>query len=234
MINNKRVIALIPARGGSKSIPKKNIKLLGGKPLIAWTIEVAQNTVEIDRVIVSTDCEDISDVSKKYGAEVQVRPRELAKDDSLVIDTIRYTLNRLKEEGEQAEYLVLLEPTAPFRKAEDISNCINLLVEGEYDSVATFTEAELNPHRAWKIENDEVRTFINGTIPWLPRQKLPRAYQLNGAVYVIRINKVDEDSVGLVLEKSGAVIMPKERSIDIDHYIDLLIAEQIINGGNNK
>lgn len=229
MIDNKRIVALIPARCGSKSIPKKNIALLAGKPLIGWSIEAAINTKEIDRVIVSTDCEEISNVAKSFGAEVKVRPAELSKDNSLVIDTVRHVLEELKDEGEEVDYLVLLEPTAPLRSVKDIQKCIKLLDENNLDSVATYTEAALNPHRAWKIQNKTPEIFIDEAVPWLPRQQLPKAYQLNGAVYAIKVSKIDKNSVGMVMDNTGAIIMPKERSIDIDHKIDLLVAEALIN-----
>lgn len=228
MINNKRIVALIPARGGSKSIPKKNIALLMGKPLIGWTIEAALNTEEIDRIIVSTDSTEIATIANSYGAEVKIRPDLLSKDDSLVIDTIFHVLKELKGEGEAVDYLVLLEPTAPLRSREDIQKSIELLDREGYDSVATYTEASLNPHRAWTIKNNKPEVFIDGAIPWLPRQKQPKAYQLNGAVYVIKISELREDIPGLVFGYTGAVIMPKERSIDIDDEVDFLIAEMIM------
>lgn len=190
MINNKKVVAIIPARGGSKSIPQKNIAILAGKPLIAWTIEKALATPEIDNVIVSTDCNNIANVSRKYGAEINMRPGEFSQDHSLVIDTIRYVLGELQKETKEFEYIVLLEPTAPFRDIEDISSCIKLIDEKKYDSVATYTEASLNPHRAWKIKDGVPEIFIEGAVPWLPRQKLPEAYQLNGAVYVAKVKKL--------------------------------------------
>ncbi|WP_418301572.1 cytidylyltransferase domain-containing protein [Lysinibacillus fusiformis] len=230
MINGKKVIALIPARGGSKSIPKKNIANLGGKPLIAWSIEAALKVTEIDKVLVSTDSEDIANVSKSYGAEVSIRDKELAKDDSLVIDTIKEVLKEQKEEG--FTYLVLLEPTAPLRGVMDIRECLTLISSDEYDSVATFKEAELNPHRAWKIDNQMPTVFIEGANPWLPRQKLPKAYQLNGAVYVVKTSMIEDVNTNSVCcGRVGAVVMPRERSVDIDNKIDLLLAEAVLNEG---
>lgn len=228
MNSQKKIVALIPARGGSKSIPKKNIVSLGGKPLIAWTIELALKTAEIDRVIVSTDCPDIAKVAREYGAEIHVRPAELAQDNSLPIDTVKYALGELKNYNYNTDYLVLLEPTAPLRSMKDISDSIHLIIEKDLDSVATYTEATLNPHRAWKINDDCPEIFIEGAVPWLPRQELPKAYQLNGAVYIIKTSEISQNSIGMVIGKTGAVIMPKERSIDIDDPIDLIIAETLI------
>jgi CMP-N,N'-diacetyllegionaminic acid synthase len=228
MINGKRVIAVIPARGGSKSIPDKNIKPLGGKPLIVWSIEVAKRTKEIDRIIVSTDSEKISKIAREHGVEVYIRPSNLATDEALVIDALRDLIGTLREEGEKAEIMILLEPTCPLRSVEDITKCIHLLVNNGYDSVATFKEAELNPHRAWKITSGKPEVFIPGAIPWLPRQKLPKAYQLTGAVYAFYSNLLDKERRSLLFGKSGAVIVPKERSLDIDGELDFEIVETLI------
>ncbi|AUS85407.1 acylneuraminate cytidylyltransferase family protein [Lysinibacillus sp. YS11] len=228
MVGEEKVMALIPARGGSKSIPRKNIVNLYGKPLIAWTIETALNTPEIDKVIVSTDDLEIAKVASEYGAEVQMRPTELATDTSLVIDTMHYVINELHQEQDYYTYIVLLEATAPFRTVEDISNCIKKIYEESLDSVATFKEAELNPNRAWKIKDGVPASFIDGVIPWLPRQQLPEAYQLNGAVYVTKIEALLKSKREIMIGKIGAVTMPKERSIDIDDKIDLLVAELLL------
>lgn len=233
MNSQKKVVALIPARGGSKTIPKKNIVNLGGKPLIAWTIELALKTPEIDKVIVSTDCDDISKVAQEYGADIHFRPKEFAQDNSLPIDTVRHVLEELRKSNYDMDYLVYLEPTSPLRTIQDISGCIHLIVEKDFDSVATYTEAKLNPHRAWKINDDYPEIFIEGAVPWLPRQELPEAYQLNGAVYIVKASKINQESIGLVIGKTGAIIMPKERSVDIDDSVDLIIAETLISLKNN-
>jgi len=227
MINGKKVIALIPARGGSKTIPYKNIKLLNGKPLIAWSIEAVKNTKEIDTIIVSTDNDNIAQVAINYGADVIKRPAYLAMDDSLPIDVVRHVIQKLKEIKDDYTYMVYLEPTSPLRKPEDIKNCLELLADEkmEYDSVTTFVEAALNPHRAWKIEEGSPTPFLLDIDPWLPRQKLPKVYQLNGAVYCFLIDSVKQDSKKFLNGKIGAIIMPRERSIDIDDLYDFYSAE---------
>lgn len=234
MIEGKRILAVIPARGGSKSIPQKNIAKFNGKPLIAWTIELANTIEEIDKVIVSTDDKEIANVAKEYGADVIKRPKELATDDALVIQAIQHTIDELENQSDVYDYLILLEATCPLRNALDIKDCINLTKNDVYDSIATFKEADLNPTRAWKIENHEPKTFIEGAIPWLPRQKLPSAYQLNGAVYISKVKNIKHSKREILTGNIGAVIMPKQRSIDIDDQVDFLLAEMVMQKLNIK
>jgi CMP-N,N'-diacetyllegionaminic acid synthase len=228
MLNGQRVIAVIPARGGSKSVPGKNIRPLQGKPLLAWSISVAQEVSEIDRIIVSTDDAEIAAVARTHGAEVYARPPQLATDEALVIDALKNLLHTLQSEGETIEWVILLEPTCPLRIADDVQACLKLVVTNGYDSVATFKEADLNPHRAWRLNDGVPEVFIPGAIPWLPRQKLPKAYQLNGAVYVFRAGLLAQEAKSLLVGKLGAVLMPRERSQDIDDKIDFTIVEALL------
>lgn len=230
MIGHDRVVAVIPARGGSKTIPYKNIKNLLGKPLIGWTIEAAKQVPAVDRIIVSTDDDCIAKAVKPYGIEVMERPAHLAQDDSLPIDVIVDLVSRLKKAGETALYLVYLEPTSPLRQPLDISQCLDLLADktNGFQSVATFCEANLHPYRAWKIEPDSCYEFIADVDPWLPRQKLPKAYQLNGAVYALRIDQPPQPSQPFLPKPIGGIIMPKERSIDIDDSYEFLLAEWLL------
>jgi CMP-N,N'-diacetyllegionaminic acid synthase len=228
MLNGKRVIAVIPARGGSKSVPGKNIRGLAGKPLLAWSIEVARQVSEIDRILVSTDDAQIASVGRAYGAEVYSRPAHLATDEALVIDALKDLLETLRQERETPEWVILLEPTCPLRLPEDVRSCLNLVAQGGCDSVATFKDAELNPHRAWRINDGVPEVFIVGSVPWMPRQKLPKAYQLNGAVYVFRADLLREEAKSLLVGKLGAVLMPRERSQDIDDGVDFTIVEALL------
>lgn len=227
MFQGKRLAAVIPARGGSKALPGKNIRPLGGKPLLAWSVEVAREVPEIDRVIVSTDDEAIAAVARQYGAEVYERPACLATDDALVIDALRDLFRTLSAEGEHLEWALLLEPTCPLRNAEDVRACLKLASQRGFDSVATFKEAELHPHRAWKLQDGLPEPFIPGAVPWMPRQKLPAAHQLNGAVYLFRTGLLHTESNSLLVGKAGAVLMPRERSQDIDHVVDFMVAEAL-------
>ena len=233
MLNGKKVIAVVPARGGSKSVPGKNIRLLGGKPLLSWSIDVAKQVQEIDRIIISTDDSQIAEVGRSGGAEVYTRPAHLATDEALVIDALKDLLETLHSEGEEPEWVVLLEATCPLRTPDDVRACLKLVVEGSYDSVATFKEAELNPHRAWRLVDGVPEVFIPGAVPWLPRQKLPKAYQLNGAVYVFRARLLAEEAKSLLVGRLGAVLMPRDRSQDIDDSLDFMIVEALLGKSNS-
>jgi len=200
--------------------------------LLAWSIDVARQVSEIDRIIVSTDAPQIASVGQAHGAEVYARPPYLATDDALVIDALKDLLRRLAAEGDAAEWVILLEPTCPLRVADDVRNCLKLVAQGTYDSVATFKDAELNPHRAWRLTDGVPEVFIPGAVPWLPRQNQPKAYQLNGAVYVFRASLLAQEAKSLLVGKLGAVLMPRERSQDIDDSLDFTIIEALIRESN--
>lgn len=233
MLNGEQIVAVIPARGGSKSVPGKNVRLLNGKPLLAWSIEVARQVSEIDRIIVSTDSDEIATVAKQNGAEVYRRPPHLATDEALVIDALKDLLQTLREEARPAKWVILLEPTCPLRAPGDVRDCLKLIAAEGFDSVATFTNAELNPHRAWRLVDGKPEVFIPGAIPWLPRQRLPKAYQLNGAVYVFRADLLAHEAQSLLVGKLGAVLMPRDRSYDIDDSIDFTVVEAILEKANS-
>ncbi|MFC6940792.1 cytidylyltransferase domain-containing protein [Salinirubellus sp. GCM10025818] len=229
MIDDERVVALVPARGGSKSVPDKNVRRLGGKPLVGWPIDVAAATDAVDRVVVSTDDERIASVAREFGADVLDRPPELARDDSLVIETIRHTVEELAGRGETAQYVAMLEPTCPLRAPQDVERCLDRLAGSDLDSVATFVEAEVNPHRTWRLDEDAPpEPFVDGADPWQPRQSLPEAYQLNGGVYAFDVDAVPDEGVSLLFGDADGVVMPPERSVDIDTEVDFALAEAVL------
>jgi CMP-N,N'-diacetyllegionaminic acid synthase len=223
-------VAVIPARGGSVSIPRKNLAPLAGRPLLAWSIDVARRVDAIDRIIVSTDDAEIARTAREHGAEVSVRPAALSTADAVVIDALRDLLRRLAEVNEAPRVMVLLEPTCPLRSPDDVARCLEILDDDEVDSVATFKPAELNPLRAWRIEGGRPATFLPGVDPWQPRQRLPAAYQLNGAVYAFRADRLRGDHPSILFGRAAAVVMPPERSIDIDGPLDLRVAETMLRG----
>jgi CMP-N,N'-diacetyllegionaminic acid synthase len=228
MIEGQRIVALIPARAGSKSIPGKNLAPVGGRSLLARAIEQARGCPEIDRIIVSTDGVAIAEAAKAAGAEVMERPAHLSGDASPVIETIREAQRQLREQGETATYMCLLEPTTPLRTSADIQVCLRLLHDNNLDSVATFRAADLNPNRAWRLDGGRPDPFMADGNPWLPRQKLPPAYQLSGAVYAWRIDKLPATGLGLVFGRAGSVVVDRARSIDIDEPVDLIVVEALL------
>jgi len=228
MVNGRRVIALTPARGGSKSVPYKNLHPLGGKPLLAWPIEIARATPAIDRIIVSTDDDRIAKAARDLGAEVYTRPAALATDTAVVADAIRDLWRRLRAEGETAEILVLLEATSPFRTTEVIERCLRRMVDEGLDSIATFHEADINPERTWRIDAGTPQPFITGAVPWKPRQLLTPAYQLNAAVYAFMPDRLPADSPSILFGKMGAEIVPADSVIDIDTLKDFAYANALL------
>lgn len=233
-ISSHRIVAMIPARGGSKSIPYKNLELLGGRPLLAWPIETARETPEIGETYVSTDDDRIAVAARDLGAEVVRRPDALATDSALVIDAIRHLRDTLEEEGGKIEVMVLLEATSPFRVPGLVSRCINRLLDEGLDSIATFHQASINPERTWRLEGGAPRPFIDGAVPWKPRQQLTPAFQLNGAVYAFRPGKLPADSPSLLFGKMGAEIVPASSVIDIDEKEDFVKANAILSARNSS
>ena len=229
------MLAIIPARGGSKGILKKNIKLLGGKPLILWTIESALASRKIDRIILSTDDEEIVEVCSETGVEIPfMRPSELAKDDSLAIDNYIYTIKRLETEfGEKYEDFLVLQPTTPFRKVEDIDGSIELFHNKKANSVISCVK--LNYPFGWILTvNDEgkIKKVIDvETSKAMNRQSLEDAYLPNGSISIYKSSLL-LDNYTYYSKKTYAYLMPSERSIDIDTEFDLKLAEFIIKEYN--
>jgi CMP-N,N'-diacetyllegionaminic acid synthase len=229
MFRDHRVIALIPARGGSKSMHYKNLRELGGRSLLAWAVGVGKGSKYVDRIILSTDDERIAKAGRELDIEIYMRPAELATDTALVADVIRHLWATLKSEGEAADIMVLLECTSPFRSSQLVDRCIARLVDDELDSLATFQEASLNPERAWRLVDGLPQPFIEGTVPWKPRQTLTPAYQLTGAVYAFRPDRLPPGSPSILFGRFGAEIVHDEPAIDIDTEQDLRLANALLD-----
>lgn len=227
MLTGRRVVAVVPARGGSKAIQKKSIATLGGSPLLAWPIATAKAVSGIDRVIVSTDDEDIAAVATAHGAEVARRPAHLATDTALVADALRDLIGRLRAEGDRPDLLLLLEATAPFRAAEDVERCLAEFADASVDSVATFTDAATKPAKAWVLEDNRARPYLADVDPWAPRQRTPPAWELNGGCYAFVADRLPAAGATLFFGNARAVYMPRERSIDINDELDLAYAELV-------
>jgi len=227
MIAATRVIALVPARAGSKGIPRKNLQLLGDRSLLRWAVDFAIEAPDIDACVVSTDGAEIADEALRLGARVRKRPPYLADDRALVIDTIRDVVAD-RAMGLRGAICVLLEPTSPFRRHDDLVECLQALVAGA-DSAATFSEAELHPHRAFRIESARAVPYIDGAVPWRPRQSLtPPAYQLTGALYAFWVDRLPRDGVSVLFGDIYAAAVPRGNSIDIDDVHDLEMANAVL------
>jgi len=225
MINGKTILAIIPGRGGSKGIPRKNIKLLAEKPLIAWTIEDAKKSKYIDRLILSSEDEEIIRVAKEYGCEVPfIRPKELALDDTPGIEPVIHAINTLPE---KYDYVCLLQPTSPLRKVEDIDGCIEKCIKNNSDSCVSVSEVDQHPYWMYKIDENEILEplFLDKII--YRRQDLPKIYALNGSVYIATVNQILEKKVFITKNTLG-IKMDKKKSIDIDDELDFKLANLII------
>jgi len=224
----RNILAIIPARGGSKGIPRKNIRLLCGKPLIAYTIEAALNSKLINRVFVSTEDEEITKVSKKYGAEVISRPTELAQDDTPSFPVFQHAIRHLEEVKDyHPEIIVVLQPTSPLRIVEDIDRAIEGFMESKYDSIVSVCEVEHPPQWMYTLAGNRLKPLIKDGENVIRRQDAPKVYRLNGAVHVTSRDIMMKKN--RVLGKdTGAYIMPLERSIDIDTELDFKLAELLM------
>lgn len=219
------VLAVIPARGGSKGIPRKNIKKLAGKPLIGWTIEAAKKADCIDRIVVSTDDEEISNVAIEFGAEVPFhRPANLSTDEAPGVSTALHALNNLPG----YDWILLLQPTSPLRAIEDIDAIWRLCVERHASSAVSVTEVSKHPLWMFKRRSDgSLEQFLPGMQTLARRQELPKAYALNGALYLARTEWVLSHQ-RLVGPDTLGYVMPAERSVDIDTQYDWLWVEYLM------
>jgi len=227
------MIAIIPARGGSKGLPNKNTKLLNGKPLICYTIDAALAAPEISRVIVSTDNIEIAKIAIQNNAEVPfIRPKYLATDTALAVDNYIYTIERLNSESKsKIRSFIVLQPTSPLRISEDISKAIELFKIKKADSVISYTE-ENHPIYWHKRINDDFSFKNIFKEQLLNRQDYQPSYYPNGAIFIFDVDLIKQKKY--YSQKSYAYIMPKKRSVDIDTLQDFEYAEFLINKNINE
>ena len=220
-------VAIIPARGGSKGIPRKNIKELGGKPLIAYIIETALKVEELDRVMVSTEDKEIAEIAKKYGAEVPfLRPKELARDETPTLPVLQHAVKYLEEkENYRPDIVVLLYATSPLLKHERVSEAIRMLKEGDFDSVLSVEE---DRGHYW-IEKDGKHARLYPKDPKNRQFEKPLLKE-NGAIYIYKRDVLMKEGK-INRGKRGLLKMQKEESIDIDEPIDFEIAEFLMRRG---
>ena len=230
MIENKTILAIIPARGGSKGVLRKNIREVAGKPLIAWTIESAQKSKYIDRLILSSDDSEIISVARKWGCDVPfVRPAELSQDDTPGIEPVIHAINALP----RYDYVVLLQPTSPLRTVENIDKSIEMCLCKNATTCVSVTESDQSPFWMFTVDADgKMRKLLESETYIARRQDLPQIYSLNGAVYVAESKTILEKK-SFVTETTVPYIMSKNNSIDIDTEDDLVLAEFFLKRINN-
>jgi CMP-N,N'-diacetyllegionaminic acid synthase len=225
----QNIIAVIPARGGSKSLPRKNILPLMGKPLIRYTIDAAKKSKYIKRIIVSTDDEKIAAVAKENGAEVPfLRPADLAKDETPSLPVMQHAVKYIEgEDGSIIDLVVLLQPTSPLRNEKYIDEAIEKILNTGGDSAITVCKVKHHPYWNFIFDHDRLNPFLNNDLKSTRRQELPLTYAPNGAVYVVRRDVLLNQN-SILGKDIRAVVMPVEESIDIDGYFDWFIAEMVL------
>lgn len=232
MYKGRKILGLIPARGGSKGLPGKNIKLLLGKPLISWTIAAAKRSKYLDRVILSSEDAGIIKVAAKYGCEVPyVRPKKLAGDNTPGIEPVLHAIRSL---AEKFDYIVLLQPTSPLRTAADIDACVKRCLDGAYQSCVSVAEAEQSPY--WMFlqgEKGHIKPLIKTKRLIARRQDLPKVYALNGAVYVADCRELVK-SRSFIMRRTAGYEMPGDRSLDIDTLADFKAAECLLRAAGRS
>ncbi|MCD4822982.1 MAG: acylneuraminate cytidylyltransferase family protein [Phycisphaerae bacterium] len=228
MIQDKRVLAVIPARGGSKGLPRKNILPLGDKPLIDWTLNAADTSEYVDRFVVSSDDTEILEVARRWGPDVPlVRPAELAADN--IPGTVAFH-HAVREIGQGFDYAVLLQPTSPFRTAEDIDNCIRICVEKNASSAVSMIIPEKSPYWMYtQTPAGHLEKLLPAPIK-ANRQEQPLCLVPNGAIYVMETSRVLQETY-LIVDDTVPYIMSQERSLDIDTALDMAIAELLVQRG---
>lgn len=224
MIKGRRILALIPARGGSQGIKHKNIIDLCGKPLISYTVEAAKKSKYIDDIIVSTDDVNIAKVAIEYGAEIPfMRPEELASGSAKTIDAVVSAIDMLREMGREYDILILLQPTQPLRNEQDIDSSLELFFDKNCNSVVSVCSVEDNPLLVRYMDEKNVMCKLLNLNSTCRRQDLPPYYKVNGCIY---INLIEEVTADLSFnDNTVPYFMPLERSVDIDEKIDLAVAE---------
>ncbi len=231
------ITAIIPARGGSKGIPRKNLRKLGGKPLIAWTIEAARKSRFISRVIVSSEDKEIIETANQYGAETPfVRPAELAQDNTPALPVIKHAVRFIEEQEKQTvDYITLLQPTSPLRTTRHIDEALEKLVNSNADSIVSVIKAphNCNPYSIMKMKGNRLVHFLPNDEQQNLRQMKPEFYARNGAaIYAFTRECLRNNSI------YGKIILPylmsRETSFDIDEFFDLELCECILRKRNEK
>ncbi|MBU1085635.1 MAG: acylneuraminate cytidylyltransferase family protein [Candidatus Beckwithbacteria bacterium] len=229
------ILAIVPARSGSKSVKDKNIKLLNGLPLMAYSIKAAKACRQIDKIVVSSDSQEYLNLAQDYGAEVILRPKELAGDDAPMLPVLQHAVREVEKQGDGVEVAVLLDPTSPLRLVSDIEKCLEELKKSETKSVVTVTEVEHNPY--FVMAAIEANGYIKFPLfktkeKIIRRQDAPKVYRINAAVYVIKKDILMKGEI--FTDQTRTVIIPEERTSHIDTNLDFLFTEFLLKEGHAK
>ena len=228
-----QILAIIPARLGSKRLPKKNVKMLHGKPLLAHTIDSVKNSQHVNRFVVSTEDKEIAKISQSYGAEVVIRPRQLARDESSTNDVIFNVLDQLhSKEQYTPDIILLLQPTSPLRTTDDIDHAIKTFLNRKGDSLISVTEYDHTPYWAFRIAKGLLKKeFTKNSLKC--SQELPKLYRPNGSIFITRVTTFLKNR-SFYTKHIIPFVMPRERSIDIDDEFDFTLVEFLLKAGEGK
>jgi CMP-N-acetylneuraminic acid synthetase len=231
MINGKSVIAIIPARGGSKGLPGKNIKALCGRPLIAWSIEAGLGSQYIDEVMVTTDSEEIADIARMFGASVPfIRPPELASDIATSFDAIKHAIDFYENElSKKFDYIVLLEPTSPLREKDDIDGMIEKIIsmENQFDAIVSLGEVHEHPSIMKKIIDNKIEPYCKELVMVTRRQDNNIAYFPYGVAYIVKTKTLLEEK-SFYPQRTTYRIIKRYQCHEIDDIYDFLAIENIM------
>jgi CMP-N,N'-diacetyllegionaminic acid synthase len=232
-----RILGLIPARGGSKGVARKNIRSLDGKPLLQYTTEVALAAQALSQVVLSTDDDEIAELGRRCGVTVPfIRPAQLAQDDTPMLPVVQHALRYLEDQGEVFDAVCLLQPTNPLRRTEDIDECIRLLESSGADAVVTVlpVPSEYNPHWTYfRDQRNNLSLCMGDAAPITRRQDLPRAFHREGSVYVTRSSVIMKDN-SLYGKRTVGYEVDARWSINIDSPGDWERAEALLAACNNE
>ncbi|WP_151901323.1 cytidylyltransferase domain-containing protein [Sulfurimonas hydrogeniphila] len=227
MLYDKTFLAIIPARGGSKRLPRKNVLDLAGKPLISWSIEAAKQSKYIDEVVVSSDDDEVLNIAKEQNASIMKRPVRLATDTATTFEVVEHLIKNFEK---QYTYIILLQPTSPLRKSEDIDKAIEFLHTKNADAVISVCEMEHSPLWSNTLPKDKsMATFLHKEILNKRSQDLETYYRLNGSIYIIKVAKLLEKKSFFLKDNIYAYVMDQKKSIDIDTKLDLEIANYLLS-----
>jgi len=227
---DNKILAIIPARGGSKGVKRKNLRILNGKPLVEHTILRAIESEYIDTIVLSSDDEEILSLGKKFPITIIKRSLELAEDQTPMKEVVLDVLRRFDEEGKEFSSFVLLQPTSPLRTSDDIDKTIESLYSSSGHSCVSICLFEPHPFLAVSIdENNRLSSYIKDSGKYDRRQDYPNLYRINGAVYAVYLDKYIEKPVFILDGKTNYYEMPIERSVDIDDEKDFSYAEFLLN-----